>query len=182
MQTTVKKYTKLIWWFFTEVHLVATKLVLIVAIHPLDGSRANWHSKAKPSTGAAHPTQDGDPPSHEQSTRVANYDLPRGRLKNPSQSFSGASYNLLTSFDGATKPSRRWQPLRVTSTTGLQQEHLVPLDATSRCNHTRITHSLIDSQSSKHKVSWRLLKPSTHKGNTSPRCLAPAKADHYFYL
>jgi len=29
--------------------------VLVVAIHPLDGSRANWHSKAKPSAGAAHP-------------------------------------------------------------------------------------------------------------------------------
>ena len=42
----------------------------------------------------------------------------------------------------ATKPSRRCQPPRVTSTTGLQLEHLVPLDATSRCNCTRITHSL----------------------------------------
>jgi len=31
------------------------KLVLVVAIHPLDGSRANWHSKAKPSASAAHP-------------------------------------------------------------------------------------------------------------------------------
>ena len=39
----------------------------------------------------------------------------------------------------ATKPSRRWQPPRVTSTTGLQLDHLVPLDATSRRNHTRIT-------------------------------------------
>ena len=34
----------------------------------------------------------------------------------------------------ATKPSRRWQPPRVTSTTGLQLEHLVPLDAISQCN------------------------------------------------
>jgi hypothetical protein len=31
----------------------------------------------------------------------------------------------------ATKPSRRWQPLRVTSTTGLQHDHLVLLDVTS---------------------------------------------------
>jgi hypothetical protein len=31
----------------------------------------------------------------------------------------------------ATKPSRRWQPPSVTSTTGLQGDHLVPLDATS---------------------------------------------------
>jgi hypothetical protein len=101
MQTIMKKY-KVDTRFFTEVHLVATKLVLVVAIHPLDGSRANWHSKAKPSAGATHPTQDEDPPSHEQSTRVANYDLPRERLKNPSQSFFGVSHNLLASFDGVT--------------------------------------------------------------------------------
>ena len=42
----------------------------------------------------------------------------------------------------ATKPSRRWQPPRVTSTIGLQHNHLVPLDAISQCNHTRIAHSL----------------------------------------
>jgi hypothetical protein len=29
--------------FFTEVHLLAGKLVLVVAIHSLGGSRANWH-------------------------------------------------------------------------------------------------------------------------------------------
>ena len=34
----------------------------------------------------------------------------------------------------ATKPSRRWQPPRVTSTTDLQLDHLVPLDAISQCN------------------------------------------------
>ena len=45
-------------------------------------------------------------------------------------------------METTTKPSRRWQPPRVTSTTGLQLDHLVPLDATSRCNRTRIAHSL----------------------------------------
>jgi hypothetical protein len=40
----------------------------------------------------------------------------------------------------ATKPSRRWQPPTVTSTTSLQHDHLVLLDATSRCNcHTRFS-------------------------------------------
>jgi hypothetical protein len=42
----------------------------------------------------------------------------------------------------ATKLSRRWQPPRVTSTTGLQLDQLVPLGATSQCNQTRIAHSL----------------------------------------
>jgi len=41
--------------FFTEVHLLPDKLLLVVAIHPLDGSRANWQSKAKLSAGAVHP-------------------------------------------------------------------------------------------------------------------------------
>jgi hypothetical protein len=53
--------------------------------------------------------------------------------------FSRASTELQ-----ATKASRRWQPPRVTSTTGLQFKHLVPLDATSRCNRIRITHSQLD--------------------------------------
>ena len=48
---------------------------------------------------------------------------------------------LRASTETTTKPSRRWQPPRVTSTTGFQLDHLVPLDATSRCNRTRIAHS-----------------------------------------
>ena len=38
----------------------------------------------------------------------------------------------------ATKPSRRWQPPRVTSTTGSQLDHLVPLDATSQWYRPRL--------------------------------------------
>ena len=34
--------------FFTEVHLLAGKLVLILAIHSLGGSRANWHHTPNP--------------------------------------------------------------------------------------------------------------------------------------
>ena len=34
--------------FFTEVHLFTSKLVLVVAIHSLGGSRANWHHTANP--------------------------------------------------------------------------------------------------------------------------------------
>jgi hypothetical protein len=41
---------------------------------------------------------------------------------------------LSASTETTTKPSRRWQPPRVTSTTGLQLDHLVPLDAISQCN------------------------------------------------
>ena len=39
--------------FFTKVHLLASKLVLVVAIHSLGGSRANWHHTPNPQPGAA---------------------------------------------------------------------------------------------------------------------------------
>jgi hypothetical protein len=41
--------------FFIGVHLLPGKLLLVVAMHPLDGSRANQQSRVEPSTGAAHP-------------------------------------------------------------------------------------------------------------------------------
>jgi hypothetical protein len=58
--------------------------------------------------------------------------------------FFGAPHKLLAGFDGDHHQvgSRRWQSPRVISTTGLQDDHLVPLDATTRCNRTRIAHSL----------------------------------------
>ena len=56
--------------FFTEVHLLIGKLVLVVAIHSLRGSCANWHHMPNPQSGTAQPTQDEDHTSHEQSTRV----------------------------------------------------------------------------------------------------------------
>ena len=71
--------------FCTEVHLLAGKLVLVVAIHSLGGSRTNWHHTPNPQKGAIQPTQDEDHTSHEQFTRV-----PFGSLlekgQNPSQS------------------------------------------------------------------------------------------------
>jgi hypothetical protein len=67
--------------------------------------------------------------------------------------FSGASHKLLMGFNGdhATKTSRRCQPLRVTSTTGMQLNHLMPLDAITQCNALEITHFAIGSHSCKHK-------------------------------
>ena len=87
-------------------------------------------------TARTYPKSEGS--SMTRSTRVALRD-PHGvstiPLTNPSLEhytiFSHASME-----SQATKPSRRWQPPSVSSTTGLQLDHLVPLDATSRCNHT----------------------------------------------
>ena len=71
--------------FFIEVHLLTGKLVLVVAIHSLGGSRANWHHTPNPQSGAAQPTQDGDPQatSNPLEYLLALY---RRKVKNPSQS------------------------------------------------------------------------------------------------
>ena len=68
--------------FFIGVHLLAGKLVLIVAIHSLGGSHANWHHTPNPQPGAAQPTQDEDHTSHEQSTRVS-FGSPSGKGQEP---------------------------------------------------------------------------------------------------
>ena len=47
--------------FLTEVHLLTGKLVSVVTIHSLGGSRAYRHHTPSPQSGAAQPTQDEDP-------------------------------------------------------------------------------------------------------------------------
>ena len=71
--------------FFTEVHLIAGKLVLVVAIHSLEGSCANRHHMPNLQSGAAQPTQDGDP---QDTSNPLEYllALRRRKVKNPSLS------------------------------------------------------------------------------------------------
>ena len=64
--------------FSSRFTCLPTSYALVVAIHPLGGSRANRHHMPNPQSGAAQPTQDEDPQAFR--------DLPRGKLKNPSQS------------------------------------------------------------------------------------------------
>ena len=127
--------------FFSRGSLGCHQASLRYVDRSLGGSAANWHHPPSPhvSTTRTYPKSEGS--SMTGSTRVALRD-PHGvstiPLINPPPEhrtiFSCASIELQ-----ATKLSRRWQPPRVTSTTGLQLNHLVPLDATSRCNRTRIT-------------------------------------------
>jgi len=130
-------------WFLLRLTWLPPSYVLVVAIHPLGRSRANCQSKAKPSVGLHIHSKDGDPPSHEQSTRVALRD-PRWVSTVPLtiSSLEHHTISLRASMESqTTKPSRRWQPPRVTSTTGLLHEHLVLLDAISQCNRTTIARS-----------------------------------------
>jgi hypothetical protein len=99
----------------------------------------------------------------------------RRLVRYPSQILSRSpaqSSCVLHDRELATKPSRRWQPPRVTSTTDLQHEHLVPLDAISRCNCTRITHSQSDrtlaSTSELEGIQALLHKPHRHEGAQQP--------------
>ena len=62
--------------------MLTSKLVPIVAIHSLRGSRANRHHTPNPQLGASQPTQDKDHTSHEQSTRL-HFGSPTGKGQEP---------------------------------------------------------------------------------------------------
>jgi hypothetical protein len=71
--------------FFTEVHLLAGKIVLIVVIHSFGGSRANWH----------HTPNLNRVPHNQYKMKITQVmsnpleyllALCRGKVKNPSQS------------------------------------------------------------------------------------------------
>ena len=121
-------------WFFTEVHLLAGKLVLVVEIHSLGGSRANWHHTPNPQSGAAHPTQDEDHISREQSTRVP-FGSPPGKGQEPltiTTIRARDNHQPLLDDPHCSKSSRWRQPPRVTSEP--RSETWTP--SASRCNHS----------------------------------------------
>jgi hypothetical protein len=68
---------------FTEVHLLADKVVLVVAIYSFGVSHTNWHHTPNSQPGATQPTQDKDHTSHEQSTRVSFGSPPGKRSRTP---------------------------------------------------------------------------------------------------
>jgi hypothetical protein len=102
----------------------------------LSGSTANWHHLPSPHVRHCKNLPISEGSSMTCFTRVALYGPHKASTMPLTKLFSRALHKLLAGFDGdhATKPYRRWQPPRVTSTTGLQLDHLVPLNATSRCN------------------------------------------------
>ena len=119
---------------FTEVHLLAGKLVLVVVIHSLGRSRANWHHMPNPQQGAAQPTQYKDHTSHEQFTRVP-FGSPPGKGQEPfTITTIGAGDNHQPPLDDprCSKPSRWQQPPRITSES--HSETRTP--SASRCKHS----------------------------------------------
>ena len=137
MQTNEK--TRMTRGFYPEVHVLANTLVPIVSTaHLVVWWLIGITRQARMSgTTITYPKSEGS--SMTCSTRVALRDPCRVStipLTNPP--LEHCTIFLRASMESqATKPSRRWQPPRVTSTTGLQLDHLVPLDATSQCNRTQ---------------------------------------------
>jgi hypothetical protein len=98
--------------FFTEVHLLVGKLVPVVAIDLLGGSRANRHHTPNPQSCAAQPTQDEDHTSHTQFTKVP-FGCPPGKSQEPLPiTMIGSEDKHLPPLDDpcCTKPSR-WRQL-----------------------------------------------------------------------
>jgi hypothetical protein len=102
---------------FSEVHLLAGKIVPVMAIHSLGGSRANRHHTSNLQPGAVQPIQDGDP----QATRnILEYLLalqPRKGQERLTITTIGAGDKHHTPLNDprSSKPSRSWQTPRVTS-------------------------------------------------------------------
>ena len=70
---------------FPRFNCLHASYILVVAIHPLVGSRANRHHTPNPQSGVAQPTQDGDPQAMSNPLEYL-LALHRGKVKNPSQS------------------------------------------------------------------------------------------------
>jgi hypothetical protein len=70
---------------FTEVHLLPGKLLLVVAMHPLVGSRANRLLRVEPSVDAAQPHTRWGSSKPRAPLEYLICKLPWGRIKNPLQ-------------------------------------------------------------------------------------------------
>ena len=141
MQTNGK--TRMTWRFFSRGSRACQHANPRCMDRSLGGSVANWHH-TKPTRWAPqepHGPSEGSSMTH--STRVALCGS-RGVSTIPltiSSPKHRTIFSRASMGSQATKPSRRWQPPRVISTTGLQHDHQVPLDTTLRCN-TLESHSL----------------------------------------
>jgi hypothetical protein len=117
---------KMTQWFFTEVHLLAGKVVPIVVIHPLGGWRVNRHHMPNPQSSTAQPTQEYILALHQ------------GKVKNPSQSpWSEPKTNTTLRSTILIAPSRlgggNYQEKQANPTA--KHNHQVPLDAITQAMH-----------------------------------------------
>jgi hypothetical protein len=121
--------------FYPEIHVLVNTLVLVVS---------TVHLVVRRLIGTTPSPHVGRRKNPMNQLRVAQwyallellFVAPAGRAQYPSQSllWNTTQSSLRASTETTTKPSRRWQPPRVTSTTDLQLDHLVSLNVISQCN------------------------------------------------
>jgi hypothetical protein len=181
MQTTEKMKTMLTRWFSPEVHVLANTLVPVVSTAHLVARQLIGITRQARTSGTARTYPKSEDSSMTRSTRAAlrdPYGVSTIPLTNPPSELRTIFLRASTESQ-ATKLSRRWQPPRVISTTSLQHDHLVPLDATSWCNRTRIAHSL--NRMITIKLEWvRGLLSTPTQATKAQECLAlQPKADQH---
>ena len=123
--------------FFTEVHLLIGKLVPIVVIHSLRGSRVNRHYTPNTQSGTVQPTQNEDP---QVTSNPLEYllGLRQGKVKNPSQSpllepetITFLRSTILTApshLGGGNHQEKQANPV-------VKHNHQVPLDTITQAMH-----------------------------------------------
>ena len=120
--------------FFTEVHLLAGKLVLVVEIHSLRGSRTNWHHMPNSQPGATQPTQDEDPQATSNQLELP-FAISHGEgTRTPHNPPIGArdKHHPPLNDSRCSKPSRCRQTPRVTREIHNETQSL----SASTCNHS----------------------------------------------
>jgi hypothetical protein len=85
--------------------LLSGKLLLIVAIHPLVGSRANRLSRVEPSEGAAQTHTRWGSSKPRAPLKYPICELPWGRIKNPLQHLVRLQQSLIVSSIASAAPS-----------------------------------------------------------------------------
>ena len=112
--------------FLLRFTCLPTRYVPIVSTAHLVVQRLIGITRQARTSGTARTYPESEGSSMTCSTRVALRGS-RGASTMPlTKLFFGASHKLLVgSTETTTKPSRRWQPPRVTSTIGLQDDHLL---------------------------------------------------------
>ena len=137
MNTKNTKETMTTQSFSSEVHLLADKVVPVVMIHSLGGSRANRHHTPNPQSGAVEPTQDEDP---QATSNPLEYllGLRWGKGQEPiTITMIRDEDKHLPPLDDprCTKPSGWRQPPRQTSESYSKTQS----PSASRCNHSSNT-------------------------------------------
>jgi hypothetical protein len=118
--------------------------VLIVTTHSLGGLRANRHHMSSPTKGHHKNQHKRGYTSHEQFTKVASHDLPKGictRTPHDQLIKAGNNHHVPLYDPPSSEPARWLQSPRVTRFSPAQIAQLVPQDARPLSNALKVLQS-----------------------------------------